>query len=127
MCIAKLFQGLGQLKTNALIIGQNNAWLVNCVTSHSHYVVGTKAVLPKNFCRRNKQGWSRIKNLLMRHASPGSQINCYCLFGDGDSELPFVTVSKSSGSKFQPPSCTLPSLNGVKLPVNIEIPIVVDQ
>ena len=59
----------------------------------------------------------------MRHASRGSAIKVYSLFNIKNLSASIGTIYKKLTTEFQPPSCSLPSINGIVLPMGVNCPI----
>ena len=66
-------------KVNLLLIGKDNSWLVNAKTSHKSHFVGTKLSVGLTDKAESTTRWTKLANLVLRHASPGATVKVYCL------------------------------------------------
>ena len=81
--------------SNALVIGHNNCWLVNAVTSHRRHQVGTKRVLKIRPGSQEVFQWEKLAQLVHRHASPGANVNVYVLHPTLEITEPIAQIVKT--------------------------------
>ena len=70
----ELLESLGQLPTNALIIGWNYCYLINAVTSHTGHYIGTRRKIALTSKGADVATWNKISQLVLRFAGIGSQV-----------------------------------------------------
>ena len=114
---------LANLDKNALFIGRNNCYLVNCLPTHKNYAVGTSRTLPTKSSGFGNYTFELIRSHVLRYASRGSQIDVFLLDVIDEPLKPVSLLLKSKESVYTPPGCTLYPRNGIKLPRHVMIPV----
>ena len=66
---------------------------------------------------------NRIKELIIRHATPGANIDVMFLNPKASYIVRDTVVAKNITAKFQPPGCSLPCINGIMTPSNVKVPL----
>lgn len=94
-------------------------WLINCATCASGYFVGTHREIELKMTSENKDKWSRLRQLVLKFATPGATINIFLLGRRINNNQPIAKVSKLLDSKFQLPDCTQEPKNGITLPPKV--------
>lgn len=77
--VTDLLDGISQIKNNALIVGDNNVYLVVAATDLSNNFVGTKYTINMKGHLETEDHWKRLKAFVSRYATPGSQTKVYYL------------------------------------------------
>lgn len=70
---------IAKTRTNILIIGAKNIWLINAKTPNKRHFVGTRKLLSASVNSTSKTYWNKIEDFVLRYASIGSTIRAYCL------------------------------------------------
>jgi len=86
---ANIIGRLATLNKNALIIGERHVWLINCVTAHKSYCVGTQRQIAISRRATSKQRMEKLKELVSRYASNGALIQVWELT-DENTQLSFI-------------------------------------
>ena len=78
--VANLLSLLSHTKVNMLVIGRHNSWVINARAIHKNQFVGTRGAVGLTNKAGNMSMWSRLKNLTLKYAAPGSAINVFYLY-----------------------------------------------
>ena len=65
----------------------------------------------------------RIRDLIIRHATPGATIDVVFLNKQASYMVRDTFVTKHATAKFQPPGCSLPCISGISTPGNVKVPL----
>ena len=99
-----------------MIIDQSNSWIVNARTSHPNFFVGSRLAIGISSKAFSQTAWKKLEVFALRFAAPGSTIKVYCPDPNSKSLQLVGEFYKCSDALFQAPGCSLPNLNGIKLP-----------
>ena len=127
MSLPRLINRLCTAGENILAIGRRHSWIINAKTSHKYHFVGSRAtaLLTKDLSETREL--DRLRNLALRHASPGSTIDVYWLHQEGEELERSAVLSKVTGSLVQAPGCNKEGLSGIHLSDSICNPIPVSK
>lgn len=85
---------------NLLVVGQKSSWLINASTQHKGHFVGTWRPLGLVADDSKRKPWSQLKELVLRHAAPGSVTHVYLLKDTSETQACVAKVRKSTISLF---------------------------
>lgn len=121
--IPRMLWNIGNLPYNCLVVGRAHCWLINCKTNAKGMFMGTERKICMYDKLHTKHNWTRLRELAMRFATTGAQIEVFCFDSICDLYRPVTTFCKSHGTFYQPPGCTMPCMNGINIPSNVQLPI----
>ena len=104
--VSMLLKEIAHVKTNALVIGRYESWLILASTACPGHAIGTSRTARIRGTFRHKKSMESIKNLILRFACPGATIKVWYLFRHGDFTKPIFELEKKSRSAFQYPWTT---------------------
>ena len=85
LSVPHLLGHIGRCKENILAVGSKNSWLIIARTSHKRHLIGTRHSIGFSFPTAGSTLFSRLDNLVLRYAAPGSKVNVYWLHGKNGS------------------------------------------
>ena len=106
-----------------MIIGIQNSWIINARTTNPCFFVGTWIPTGLTTSALDQGKWQRLENFAQRYAAPDARVWVYCLHERARMTELVSLFQKNEGTDFQPPGCSLPNSNGVRLPPWIKVPI----
>ena len=119
LSVPTLIGSISRSKVNMMIIGQSNSWIVNARTSHPNFFVGSRLAIGISSKASSQTAWRKLEVFALRFAAPGSTIKVYCPDPNSTSLQLVGEFYKCSDALFQAPGCSLPNLNGIKLPAHM--------
>ena len=85
LSVPHLLGHIGCCKENILAVGSKNSWLINARTSHKRHFIGTRHSIGFSSPISGSNLFSRLDNLVLRYAAPGSKVNVYLLYANNGS------------------------------------------
>ena len=123
LSVPHLLGHIGRCEKNILAVGSKNSWLINARTSHKRHFIGTKHSIGLSSPTSGPNLFSKLDNLALRYAALGSKVNVYLLHAKNSSIQHVGSINKTRNALFQPPGCSLPLKNGIKVPIFLRSPI----
>jgi len=72
------------------------------------------------------ESWAKLEKFVLRYAAPGSIVKVFCLHPKSKVPKQVSEITKDEKAPYQPPGCNKEALNGFKLPIFFQIPIVAE-
>ena len=114
---------LGNVSYNCLAIGEQSSWLILAKTCHRGHFLGTERRINLKAPGQKQFKMSRIKELILRFATPGAVIDVFVLHPKATYQVPDAVVMKDKAAQYQPPGCSMADKNGISTPFSVKVPL----
>ena len=80
--VPSIISHLARAKKNILAVGKRHSWIINASTGHRYHFIGTRSVAGMTTRGQDIVEIDRLRNLVLRYASIGANIDVYWLHQD---------------------------------------------